>query len=139
MRRHLLGVIIVLSLLFSVACNLSQPGLTDNGFPLAQAWSYAAGDMLFSYAVGEDWVVIATPEGLSALDTATGSLLWENDFLVKSEPASIVIFDDKLVAIGFEKNVKVFSISGGELGAFSLADSQGVGLAQIAALSDQYI
>jgi len=131
--------LVIFLALFAVSCAASDFQMVDDGFPFAQAWSYSTGDMLFSYAVGEDWMVIATTEGLSALDAATGSLLWENDFLVNSGEASIAIFDDHLAAIGFEDNVKVFSISGDELSTFSLIDNFGTGSAQIAAISDPYV
>jgi outer membrane protein assembly factor BamB len=88
--------------------------IKDEDFPLRERWSALLNGFGISrLAVSEDWIVASQSNGVTAIDTKTGNLLWNREFQVDID--SQLLFVNGNVVVASLDQMKVLNKSGEEL------------------------
>ena len=91
----------MLMFLFVASCASPKSNniITSNNFPMKKSWSLKFDGEIHKLGVADDWIVIGQLNGITAVETASGRLLWKMDFPLDSD-SLLLISDDLLVAAG---------------------------------------
>jgi outer membrane protein assembly factor BamB len=114
MKNRFLVIILLVVLLMSCGIFPKDQTIKDEDFPLRERWSVLLNGFGISrLAVSEDWIVASQSNGVTAIDTKTGNLLWNREFQVDID--SQLLFVNGNVAVASLDQMKVINKSGEEL------------------------
>ena len=115
---------LIIIILITNACNTNKPEISfvESSFPLKQKWGFDTGKRINSLAVSNHWVVLGTIDGIVALDSNTGQLLWTSDYLV--DPESPIIITEEYLIASNSKQISMVSDIGQHLLTIDLSSNQ---------------
>lgn len=113
MKQKLLAFLLLICLLTS--CNPIQEnlGIRGENFPLTQRWSSHLDGRIYGLAVSDDWIAVSQSNGITAIDTETGSYLWNLSFPLDKD--SLLLFLNGNLVVASFSQMKVIDKSGEEL------------------------
>ena len=114
MKNRFLVIILVVGLSMSCGIFPKDQTITDQDFPLRERWSVLLNGFGISrLAVSENWIVASQSNGVTAIDTKTGNLLWNREFQVDID-SQLLFVNGNVVVASFDQ-MKVINKSGEEL------------------------
>ena len=114
MKNRFLVIIPFVVLIMSCGISPKDQTITDQDFPLRKRWSALLNGFDISrLAVSEDWIVASQSNGVTAIDTKTGNLLWNREFQVDID--SQLLFVNGNIVVANLDQMKVINKSGEEL------------------------
>jgi len=77
-KKHFM-LLFSIFMVFTTSCNppLKNQVIIDENFPLSKRWTFESDVPIYSIGVSDGWIAISQENGVTALETATGEVLWK--------------------------------------------------------------
>jgi len=97
------------------SCGVFPKGqiIKNKGFPLNERWSFSMNGGIYGLAVSDDWVAVSQSNGITAIDTETGSYLW--NLSIPVDIASLLLFLNENLVVASSSQMMVIDKSGEQL------------------------
>src|SRR5215208_1292230 len=113
MKQTLTSLLLLISLLTACTPRPEHLEIRNENFPLTQRWSFPLSGRVYGLAVSDDWVVVGQSNDITAIDTETGSSLWNLSFPLDKD--SLLLFLNGNLIVASSSYMKVIDKSGEEL------------------------
>ncbi len=90
----------------------THPVISEDKFPLSEAWSTTLEHQIYGVAILDDWIAVGKSYGIESINAKTGNAMWNLSFPL--DTGSLLLFSDGYLITADSSQIKVIERSGKE-------------------------